>query len=76
MNSLKPYEINSNNVTQTWLNINSNSTLTFNKLMSCITGVTGNSALSVPSPISAFKWFTNVTYSYQGSVIVIVVSVT
>ena len=87
-NNLRPYEINQNNVTQTWLNINSNSTATFNSIvtfdinqlgkinelyllfnMSSITGVTGNSALSVPAPISAFKWFTNVTYSYQGQVI-------
>ena len=33
--------------------------------MSPITGVIAN----VPAPISAFKWFTNVTYSYQGSVV-------
>ena len=26
-------------------------------------------SLNVPAPISAFKWFTNVTYSYQGQVI-------
>ena len=91
MNNLRPYEINQNNVTQTWLNINSNSTPTFNSIvtfdinqlgkinelyllfnMSAITGVTANSALSIPAPISAFKWFTNVTYSYQGQVVDIV----
>ena len=88
MNNLRPYEINQNNVTQTWLNINSNSTPTFSSIvtfdinqlgkinelyllfnMSSITGVTGNSALSVPAPISAFKWYTSITYSYQGQVI-------
>ena len=37
--------------------------------MSPIIGVTANAVLSIPAPISAFKWFTNVTYSYQGSVI-------
>ena len=37
--------------------------------MSSITGVTANAVLSQPAPISAFKWFTNVTYSYQGSVV-------
>ena len=87
-NNLRPYEINQNNVTQTWLNINSNSVASFNSIvtfdinqlgkinelyllfnMSSITGVTGNSVLTVPAPISAFKWFTNVTYSYQGQVI-------
>ena len=87
-NNLRPYEINQNNVTQTWLNINSNSVSSFNSIvtfdinqigkinelyllfnMSAITGVTGYSALNVPAPISAFKWFTNVTYSYQGQVI-------
>ena len=87
-NNLRPYEINENNVTQTWLNIKSNSTATFNSIvtfdinqvgkinelyllfnMSAITGVTGNSALSVPAPISSFKWFSTVTYSYQGQVI-------
>ena len=88
MNNLKPYEINQNNVTPTWLNINSNSIATFNSIvtfdinqlgkinelyllfnMSPISGVVANSALSIPAPISAFKWFTNVTYSYQGSVV-------
>ena len=87
-NNLRPYEINQNNVTQTWLNINSNSVASFNSIvtfdinqigkiselyllfnMSAITGVTGNSALSVPAPISSFKFFTNITYSYQGQVI-------
>ena len=87
-NNLRPYEINQNNVTQTWLNINSNSVASFNSIvtfdinqlgkinelyllfnMSSITGVTGNSALSIPAPVSAFKFFTNVTYSYQGQVI-------
>ena len=33
MNNLRPYEINQNNVTQTWLKINSNSTPTFNSIV-------------------------------------------
>ena len=37
--------------------------------MGPITGVIANAVLSQPAPISAFKWFTNVTYSYQGSVV-------
>ena len=88
MNNLKPYEINQNNVTPTWLNINSNSVASFNSIvtfdinqlgkinelyllfnMGPIIGVIANAVLSQPAPISAFKWFTNVTYSYQGSVV-------
>ena len=33
MNNLKPYEINQNNVIQTWLNINSNSVASFNSIV-------------------------------------------
>ena len=88
MTSLKPYEINSNNVTQTWININSNSVPNFNSIvtfdvnqlgkvqeiyvlfnMSAITGVTGVPAQFLPCPVSAFKFFTTVNYSYQGSIL-------
>ena len=86
MLSLRPNEINTNDVTQSWLTVPSQSIPTWNSIinfdvstigkiqeiyvvfnMGPVTGITASGLF--PCMISSFKWFTNVNYSFQGTIL-------
>ena len=86
MLSLRPNEINTNDVTQTWLTVPSQSIPTWNSIinfdvttigkineiyvvfnMGPVTGISASGLF--PCMVSSFKWFTNVNYSFQGTIL-------
>ena len=85
MLSLRPNEINTNDVTQSWLTVPSQSIPTWGSIinfdvttigkineiyvvfnMGPVTGITASGLF--PCMVSSFKWFTNVNYSFQGTI--------
>ena len=86
MLSLRPNEINNNDVTQSWLTVPSQSIPTWGSIinfdvttigkineiyvvfnMGPVTGITAVN--QYPCMVSSFKWFTNVNYSFQGTIL-------
>ena len=86
MLSLRPNEINTNDVTQSWLTVPSQSIPTWGSIinfdvttigkineiyvvfnMGPVTGITAVN--QYPCMVSSFKWFTNVNYSFQGTIL-------
>ena len=86
MLSLRPNEINTNDVTQSWLTVPSQTVPTWNSIinfdvstigkiqeiyvvfnMGPVTGIVPVGLF--PCMISSFKWFTNVNYSFQGTIL-------
>ena len=86
MLSLRPNEINTNDVTQSWLTVPSQSIPTWGSIinfdvttigkineiyvvfnMGQVTGITQVGLF--PCMCSSFKWFTNVNYSFQGTIL-------
>ena len=84
MSAPQQNQINPNSITQTWLNVNSNSISSFNSIVTfdinqtrlineiyilSIGGITGVPVQLLPCAASALKFITTVNYLYQGSIL-------